>query len=156
LGVVKQTNNTHPKKFLPDANPGKKNVGWRQSEVLERRYIAMSLGEKLRNLRLKTKKTLSEQSKLLKVSMNSVYRWEHDLAMPRKPMLRTMADHYGVPLDWLLSESATASLISEIEQNLLGMFRKLPDNSRYKVLGYVERMCVEEYGIETQFEYYDH
>jgi len=111
----------------------------------------MSLGEKLRNLRLKTKKTLSEQSKILKVSMNSVYRWEHDLAMPRKPMLRTMADYYGVPLDWLLSESASASLVSEIEQNLLGMFRKLPDNNRYKVLGYVERMYIEVYGAEVQY-----
>jgi len=111
----------------------------------------MSLGEKLRNLRLKTRKTLHEQSRILGVSMNSVYRWEHDLTVPRKPMLKTMADYYGVPLDWLLSENSSASLVSEIEQNLLGMFRKLPDQSRYKVLGYVERMCIEEYGIEYQY-----
>ena len=109
----------------------------------------MSLGEKLRNLRLKTKKTLHEQSQLLGVSMNSVYRWEHDLAVPRKSMLRTMADYYAVPLDWLLSEGAAASLVSDIEQKLLLMFRKLSDNSRYKVLGYVERMCVEEYGLDN-------
>ena len=111
----------------------------------------MSLGEKLRSLRLKTKKTLSEQSKILKVSMNSVYRWEHDIAMPRKPMLRMMAEYYGVPLDWLLLEGASASLVNDVEQNLLGMFRKLPDNNRYKVIGYVERMYVEEYGAETQY-----
>jgi len=83
--------------------------------------------------------------------MNSIYRWEHDLAIPRRPMLRKMADYYGVPLDWLLAESASASLVSEIELNLLGMFRKLPDNNRYKVLGYVERMYVEEYGGEIHF-----
>jgi len=111
----------------------------------------VSLGEKLRNLRLKTRKTLSEQSKILKVSMNSVYRWEHDLAVPRKPMLRMMADYYGVPLDWLLSESASASLVSEIELNLLGMFRKLSDNNRYKILGYVERMYIEIYGAEIHY-----
>ena len=104
----------------------------------------MSLGDKLRNLRLKTRKTLYEQSRLLGVSMNSVYRWEHDLTIPRKPMLKTMADFYCVPLDWLLSESSAASLVNESELDLLGMFRKLPDQSRYKVLGYVERMCVEE------------
>jgi len=109
----------------------------------------MTLGEKLRNLRLKEKKTLQEQSAILNVSMNSVYRWEHDLAVPRKSMLKTMADHYSVPLDWLLSESAAASLVSDIEQKLLSMFRKLSDNSRYKVLGYVERMCVEDYGIDN-------
>ena len=111
----------------------------------------MSLGEKLRNLRLKTKKTLHEQSKILGVSMNSVYRWEHDLAVPRKSMLKKMADLYAVPLDWLLSESASASLVSEIEQKLLGMFRKLSDNNRFMVLGYVERMCVEEYGSENSY-----
>jgi len=111
----------------------------------------MSLGEKLRSLRLKTKKPLTEQSRILKVSMNSVYRWEHDLSMPRKPMLRKMADYYGVPLDWLLMEGASASLVSEVEQNLLGMFRKLPDNNRYKILGYVERMYVEEYGSEINY-----
>jgi len=111
----------------------------------------MSLGEKLRTLRLKTRKTLSEQSKILKVSMNSVYRWEHDLAIPRKPILRLMADYYGVPLDWLLSESASASLVSEVELNLLGMFRKLSDNNRYKILGYVERMYIEIYGAEVHY-----
>ena len=111
----------------------------------------MSLGEKLRNLRLKTKKTLTEQSKILKVSMNSVYRWEHDLTVPRMPMLRKMADYYGVPLDWLMMEGTSASLVSEVEQDLLGMFRKLPDNNRYKILGYVERMYVEEYGAEIQY-----
>lgn len=109
----------------------------------------MSLGEKLRNLRLKTKKTLQEQSEIFGVSMNSVYRWEHDLAVPRKSMLREMAEHYSVPMEWLLSESAAASLVSDIEQKLLSMFRQLSDRSRYKVLGYVERMCVEEYGTEN-------
>jgi len=113
----------------------------------------MSLGEKLRNLRLKTKKTLSEQSRILKVSMNSVYRWEHDLTTPRRPMLKIMADHYGVPLDWLLMEGASASLVSEVEQDLLGMFRKLPDTNRYKILGYVERMYVEEHGTELHYRY---
>jgi len=106
----------------------------------------MTLGEKLRNLRLKTKKTLSEQSQILKVSMNSVYRWEHDMAVPRKPILKVMAEHYGVPVEWLLSENSSASLVSDVEHSLLGMFRKLNDNNRYKVLGYVERMSIEEYG----------
>jgi len=105
----------------------------------------MTLGEKLRNLRLKDKKTLFEQSRLLGVSMNSVYRWEHDLAIPRKPVLKVIAGNYAISLDWLLSESTSASLVSDVEQKLLGMFRRLSDNSRYKVLGYVERMCVEGY-----------
>ena len=110
----------------------------------------MSLGEKLRNLRIKTKRTLTEQSRMLKVSMNSIYRWEHDITVPRRQMLLKMADYYGVPLDWLLSETASASLVNDIELTLLGMFRQLSDNSRYKILGYVERMYLEIYGVEIQ------
>jgi len=104
----------------------------------------MSLGDKLRSLRIKTRKTLYEQSRIIGVSMNSIYRWEHNLTVPRKPMLKTLAEHYRVPLDWLLSDSSAPSLVSEDEMDLLGMFRKLPDMNKYKVLGYVERMCVEE------------
>jgi len=107
----------------------------------------MSLGHKLRGLRLKTRKTLFEQSRLLGVSMNSIYRWEHNLTVPRKPTLQKMADFYSVPLDWLLSDNAAASLVSEDELDLLGMFRKLPSINKYRVLGYVERMCIED-GIE--------
>jgi len=109
----------------------------------------MSLGEKLKTLRHKTRKTLQEQSELLGVSMNSVYRWEHDLAVPRKSILKTMADFYAVPLEWLMSESASASLVDNIEQRLLCMFRKLSEGNKYKVLGYVERMLVEEYNLDT-------
>lgn len=108
----------------------------------------MSLGEKLRSLRLRTKRTLEEQSRLLKVSTNSVYRWEHDLAVPRRPVLKMMADYFGVPIDWLMSDTSGASLINSSEQNLLSLFRKLPDTTRYKVLGYVERVCVEESTID--------
>ena len=108
----------------------------------------MRLGEKLRSLRQKTRKSLKEQSVILGVSMNSVYRWENDLAVPRRSMLKAMADYYSVPLEWLLSENASASLVSDIEQKLLCMFRKLTDINKYLVLGYVERMCLEDYSLD--------
>jgi len=76
--------------------------------------------------------------------MNSIYRWEHDLAVPRKSMLKTLANHYSVPLDWLLTNNTAASLVSDVEQKLLGMFRRLSDNNKFKVLGYIEHMCLEE------------
>ena len=109
----------------------------------------MTLGDKLRNLRLKDKKTLKEQSLLFGVSMNSIYRWEHDLAIPRKPFLKNMADYYCVSLDWIISENTAASLVSDVEVKLLGMFRRLSSGSKYKVLGYVERICLEDYTTIT-------
>ena len=112
----------------------------------------MSIGKKLRSLRLEIRKTLREQSEAFGVSINTVYRWEHDLAIPRRSVLIRMADFYNVPVNWLLSadiaEDSTGrmnatSLADSIEQQLFRMFRKLSDNNKYKVLGYVERICIE-------------
>ena len=106
-------------------------------------YIKMSLGDKLRVLRRKSKKTMSEKGRTLSVTMNTVHRWEIDSAVPRKTMLKKMADYYGVPVCWLLSETSSSSLADEAEKNLLKMYRAMPDNCRYKVIGFVERMYAE-------------
>jgi transcriptional regulator with XRE-family HTH domain len=105
----------------------------------------MSLGENLRTLRAKSRITLLEQSEIAGVSMNSVYRWEHNLSVPRSVNLKKIADYYGVTLSWLMSDNSPASLVSEEEQSLLDMYRELPVRNRFKVLGYVERMCAEGY-----------
>ena len=111
--------------------------------------IIMTLGEKLRTLRLKDRKTLFEQSLLFGVSMNSVYRWECDLATPRKATIKAMADYYDVTVDWITSESTSATLVSNVEVRLLNMYRKLSNHSRYKVLGYVERICIDDYATDV-------
>jgi transcriptional regulator with XRE-family HTH domain len=113
----------------------------------------MNIGERLRELRIKMKKTLQEQSEICGVSANSIYRWEHGLAQPRKASIKKLAEYYDVPLEWLLRGVFTAEDMElggditftggDPEQQLLKMFRKLSDNSKYKILGYVERIYVE-------------
>ena len=114
----------------------------------------MTIGEILKAMRLKKKRTLKEQSKILGVSVNSVYRWEHDLALPRKSALKKMAVSYGVSVERLLQGSFSDKCVEgfgnplfyedNTEQQLLGMFRKLSTPDKYRILGYVERMCVED------------
>ena len=113
----------------------------------------MSVGSRLRTLRLKTKRTLKEQSELFGVSLNSVYRWEHNLASPKKSLLRKMADFYDVPYEWLLHGSVVEETLEDVvnltessnaEKQLLRMFKNLSSNNRYKVLGYVERICIQD------------
>ena len=113
----------------------------------------MSIGEKLKNLRLMRKKTLREQSEVFGVSLNSVYRWEHDLTIPKRSILKKMAEYYEVPLVWLLQDGgdeekfsngdAYSQYESGDEVKLLKMYRSLSDNHKYKILGYVERIYVE-------------
>ena len=66
----------------------------------------MSIGGKLRYLRIIMKKTLREQSEAFGTSINSLYRWEHDIVEPRRAVLEKMADYYCVPVEWLISGSA--------------------------------------------------
>ena len=123
--------------------------------ILKKGGDIMSLGDRLRNLRQIKKHTLKEQSEILGVSLNSVYRWEHDLTTPRKSMLKTMADSFNVSLEWLLLESigendltnSDHSPIEHVEKQLVSLFRKLNESNKYKVLGYIEHMCVEDYRI---------
>ena len=109
----------------------------------------MSIGEKLRSMRKKMHMTLKEVSSELGVSLNSVYRWEHDLAIPRKEALKRMAEMYEVPMKWLLygvsveEGNGVIQTDDKLEQNLLSIFRRLPESSRYKVLGYAERIWIE-------------
>ena len=110
----------------------------------------MSTGNRMYTLRCKKNMTLKEVSAELGVSLNSVYRWEHNLAMPRKETLNKMAELYQVPVKWLLygvtvEEGNSAPAQDEkFEQNLLRICRKLSENSRYKILGYAERIWVED------------
>jgi len=113
----------------------------------------MTTGEKLKYLRQKTRKTLKEQSEVFGVSLNTIYRWEHDLTAPKKPTLRRLSEHYGVPLEWLLEDGADESVIERInitarpddsiEQQVLKMFRKMTECKKHQILGYMERLYVD-------------
>ena len=120
-----------------------------------------SIGTRLKKLRLSMKKTLAEESKNFNVCLNTVYRWEHDLCVPKKSTLIKIASYYDVPLEWLLygneNETNRISMAEEdnkcdgcilnpernTEQKILKMLRKLSNNSKYKIIGYIERMCIE-------------
>jgi len=114
----------------------------------------MSIGEKLKKLRHNSKKTLREVSEAFGVSLNSVYRWEHDLCAPKKTVVRKIAQYYDVPYEWLTGggiedvntkcDDCILNPERSTEQKILKMLKKLSANSKYKILGYIERMCVEE------------
>ena len=117
-----------------------------------------SLGKRLKKLRLSVKKTLEEEGKIFNVSLNTVYRWEHDLCVPRKSILMKIAVFYNVSYDWLVNgnipenkgnilskcDNCILNPETSAEQLILTMLKKLPVNDKYKIIGYIERMCEEE------------
>ena len=103
----------------------------------------MSVGKKLKDLRVKNNKTLKEQGEVFGVSLNTVYRWEHGLTLPKTAVLNKIANYYDVPLNWLLKDYHENDTI---ENQLLKMFNNLSENNKYKVFGYIERIYVEDKG----------
>jgi len=114
----------------------------------------LSIGERLKKLRLSTKKTLKEVSEILGISLNTVYRWEHDLCTPRKSVIKKMADFYGVQSEWILTgegqqdsadyDGRAFTPVTDVEQKILKMIRRLPESKKHSIIGYIDRIYMEE------------
>jgi len=104
----------------------------------------LSLGIKLKSLRVKARKTLEEFGNEIGVSINTVYRWEHDKSYPRRYMLDVVAKYYEVTIEWLISDNTVAKVLSLDENELLDMIRQLPEDNRNKVRGYMDSMIANE------------
>ena len=113
----------------------------------------MTIGEVLKNIRLRHKRTLKEQSQILGVSINTVYRWEHNIALPRKTALKKLATSFGMSADQLIQKSWIEDVnFSDgmnyendvTEQQMLKLFRKLSSPEKCRVMGFLERSCMED------------
>jgi transcriptional regulator with XRE-family HTH domain len=113
----------------------------------------MSAGKKLRELRKKANKTLQESADIFGVKLNAVYRWEHDQASPDGEMLKKIADFYGAPPDWLQRDdedegsaecgNGAQNSLCATEQRIMKILKKLPENCKHRILGYVEHIYME-------------
>ena len=108
----------------------------------------------MRKLRFDSKRTLKEQSEVLNVSLNTIYRWEHDLSVPRRAVLEKIADIYNVPVQYLLldgekdtndEDRSFDDFENNPESQLLQIYRNLSRENKYKILGYVERLSIESF-----------
>jgi transcriptional regulator with XRE-family HTH domain len=113
--------------------------------VRERGGNTMSLGERLKSLRLKEKRTLESQSDLCGVKLNTVFRWEHDRAIPKEAELKKIAELHGVPISWLTQDCDIKYRTEHdvINKQLFSMFDKLSYGQKHKILGYIERVYIE-------------
>ena len=118
----------------------------------------MSIGERLKKLRRGMKKTLRETSESFGMSLNTVYRWEHELSAPRKSALKKVAEFYGVSREWILTgeggkensecDGCPFNPGANVDQRILMMLRRLSENNKHKVIGYMDRIYLDEENTE--------
>ena len=97
------------------------------------------VGEQLKYLRNKNKMTMKELADALGFSLNTIYRWEHNLTKPRNTAIQKITDYFGIPEKWIWGETD----FDNFDQRLLSILDKLPDEDKYKVLGYAEGLYIE-------------
>jgi len=78
----------------------------------------MTIGNKIRALRAGKQYKLREQAEIFGVSLNSAYRWEHDLSQPKSTTLRRIAKHYEVPYEWFFAEEQLTGTAMTPEEQL--------------------------------------
>ena len=105
----------------------------------------MTLGRKLRELRLAAEKTLEQQAKIHCVSITDLNNWEEDLEVPSALKMQEFVDYYDIPEDWLLSRDKTTAIpLSAGDWQLLNMVRPMSDNTKREVISYMECLYDEQ------------
>ena len=103
---------------------------------------------RIKELRENKKESQQKLAMLLNVSQTMISRYELEQAYPDVEMLIKLAEHFGVSVDYLigLSESKlpyTKSNLSEQEQQMLFLFKRLSKTQKEKAVSYIEGMLEE-------------
>ena len=83
--------------------------------------ISMTIGEKIRELRKKNNITQEALAEALKISFQSVSKWENNTAMPDISMVVPIANFFGITTDELFdrgAETQSADMESYLAKNL--------------------------------------
>ena len=101
-----------------------------------------------KELREDKKESQQKLAMLLNVSQTMISRYELEQAYPDVEMLIKLAQHFGVSVDYLIgvSESKlpyTKSNLSEQEQQMLFLFKRLSKTQKEKAMSYIEGMLEE-------------
>ena len=100
---------------------------------------------RIKELREDKKESQQKLAMLLNVSQTMISRYELGQAYPDVEMLITLAEHFGVSVDYLIGVSDsklpyTKSNLSEQEQQVLFMFKRLSKVQKEKTISYIEGM----------------
>ncbi len=82
-----------------------------------------------------------ELADILKVHKGSISNWETDRRSPDKEMLNTIADYFGVTIDFLLGRTKNTNFnkgIKTIYKDKIKSYEDLPDDAIEKINEYIE------------------
>ena len=106
----------------------------------------MSIGDNIKNLRLKHNLSQSELASVVGVSDKAVSTWEQNKAVPRMGVIQKMADYFGLQKSDIIEPSDTTAIqssngravkkgasLNQDESKLLADYRNLNGNNRQAI-----------------------
>lgn len=99
------------------------------------------LAKRLRQLRKATGANQAEIAKLLKISREAYSMYETSRRQPGNEMLRILADHYNVSVDYMLGRTdvpEVAMYLEDDEKFLLDTFKNVDPRARDTILTLVK------------------
>ena len=85
------------------------------------------------------------------MSKGTMSNWKKG-AMPNGEAVVRFSERFGVSTDFLLLGKDTVDTISSEEQEFLDLIRKLPQEKRWELKGYIKRMAEESVAAESSDE----
>lgn len=101
----------------------------------------MTIGERVRNLRLQKKESLQDVADAVQASKGHLWEIEKgDATNPSVDLVRRLADHFGTSVAWLVGEKPEAGVDDETAMALYRSLRSLSHPNREIVQTLVRSM----------------
>lgn len=100
--------------------------------------------------------SLTELTRSVDMASSAITKWKHG-AIPRRATLKKIADHFGMTVDFLLSDEAVTpskwdsrketseyGTLSSQEKQIIDMYRELTEMGKMRMLSAILRVYDEE------------
>ena len=104
---------------------------------------------KLKELRIKHNLTQQQIAEILKITQFTYSNYENEKTQPDIEILKKLADHYHVSLDYLLDHKIEGNVdtsgFSDIKKGCVLLIDKLTEENATILLGYITHMANSQY-----------
>lgn len=125
-------------------------MGWEDDPIQEKvsaNEIVMSIGEKIKKLRLQNGLSQADLGKIVDVTDKAVSTWENDIKIPRMETIEKIARYFGVSKAYLVDGNETETITQadhERTMYALELLSKLSKEKQEEALRYLDYLTSQD------------
>lgn len=98
----------------------------------------ISIAERIQQLIIENNETAAHVLTQLGLSSNALSEWKKGKAKPSSDAIIKIAEYFNVSADYLLTGKISYNELNKQEQEILCLYRKLPESGKERILGYID------------------